>query len=97
MFHYGFILKEEINIFLNSLAVIGGEIIITSLKVSEWFVDVYYKEDYDIFHKSKVRVVDPLILIEDQICKTSEISGVVKTLNEKALIKSEEGMFLKII
>ncbi|MGL5352938.1 MAG: HD domain-containing protein [Clostridium sp.] len=169
MYHYGFILKEEINIFINSLAVIGGEVVITSVKTSEWFVDVYYKEvigffmnplnvyaydrlskaikkaldlneitlddllkedkyvygllensnskdilsliksinkevklienkkEYDIFLKNKIRVLDPTIFINGQLCKTSEVSSVVKELNEKALKKSEEGVFLKII
>lgn len=169
MFHYEFISKEEINSFLNCLSVIEGEVVITSLKASEWFVDIYYKEvigffmdplnvyaydrlskalrisldlkeitlddllkedkyvysllensnsdevlnliksinsevslienkeDYDIFHKSKVRVIDPTIFMEGQLYKASEISDVVKIMNEVALKKSDEGIFLKIL
>lgn len=169
MFHYEFIYKEEINSFLNCLSVIDDEVVITSLKASEWFVDIYYKEvigffmdplnvyaydrlskalrisldlkeitlddllkedkyvysllensnsdevlnliksinsevslienkeDYDIFHKSKVRVIDPTIFMEGQLYKASEISDVVKIMNEVALKKSDEGIFLKIL
>lgn len=168
MYHYGFISKGEINRFLKCLDVIEGEVIIKSIEISEWFVDVYYKEvigffmhplnvyaydrlskslklaldlneitlddllkedkyvfgllknsnsvevldlvnsinrevnlienkeEYDIFQKSKLRLIDPTIFIDGQKCKTSEISCVVKTLNEKAIKKFEEGLFIKI-
>lgn len=168
MYHYGFISKDEIKTFLNNLSVIEGEVVVNSVKVSEWFVDVYYKEvieffmnplnvyaydrlskaleiavnlneitlddllkeddhvysllnnsnseevinliksinskvrlienkdRYDIFQKNKIRLIDPTINIDGKRYKASEKSSVVKVLNEKALKKYEEGVFIKI-
>lgn len=155
--------------FLNNLSVIKGEVVVNSLKISEWFVDVYYKEvigffmnplnvyaydrlskaleiavklheitlddllkqddyvysllrnssseevldlinsinnnvkliedkeKYDIFQKNKIRLIDPLVNIDGDIYKTSQKSSVVKILNEKALKKFEQGVFIKIL
>ena len=49
MYHYGFISEQEIKEFLNHLTVINGEMTLTSIKVAEWFVEVYYKEVIDFF------------------------------------------------
>jgi uncharacterized protein len=169
MYHYGFISKEEIQMFLNDLKVVEGEVVITSSKTSEWFVDVYYKEvigffmnmqnvyaynrlskaleialdlneitlddllkedkyvygllenskskdvlsliksinkevklienkdEYDIFQKNKLRMIDPTIFIEGELYRASEKSSAVKLMNKKALEKCEQGVFIKII
>ncbi|MDV4150732.1 HD domain-containing protein [Clostridium sp. AL.422] len=169
MYHYGFISKDEIKLFLRNLSVIENEIVINSVEISEWFVDVYYKEvigffmnplnvyaydrlskaleiavnlheitlddllkeddyvygllrnssseevinlinsindkvkliedkeNYNIFQKSKARLIDPTINIEGKCCKASEKSSIVKKLNQKALKKFEEGVFIKIV
>ncbi|MGG7177681.1 HD domain-containing protein [Clostridium paraputrificum] len=168
MYHYGFISKEDIQRFLNNLTVVKGEVVITSVKISEWFVETYYKEvigffmdslnvyaydrlskalkialklneitvddllkedkyvykllegsksedviklvqslnkkvrliknkeNYDIFQKNKVRIIDPTIIIDNILFKTSEKSELAKSLIEKALNKSKEGVFIKI-
>ena len=168
MYHYGFISKDEIEVFLSNLSVIEGEVVVNSLKISEWFVDVYYKDvigffmnplnvyaydrlskaleiafnlheitledllkeddyvysllansnsqdvrnliksinsevklteskdNYDIFQKNKIRLIDPTINIDGKCYKTSERSRVVKRLNEKAVKKFKEGIFIKI-
>lgn len=49
MYHYGFISQQEIKEFLSHLTVINGEMTLTSIKVAEWFVEVYYKEVIDFF------------------------------------------------
>lgn len=169
MYHYGFISKEEIKSFLDHLNVINGEIVITSIEISEWFVNTYYKEvidffmdplnvyacdklskaletaldlneitlddllkedkyvyrllensnseevlnsiksinnevkliedreEYDIFQKHKVRIIDPTIFIDGKLYKTSEKSEIAKSLTDKALRKSEKGVFIKVI
>ena len=168
MYHYGFISKDEIKTFLSNLSVVEGEIVVNSVEISEWFVDVYYKEvigffmnplnvyaydrlskaleiairlheitledllkedgyvysllrnssseevrnliesinsqvrlienkdRYDIFQKSKIRLIDPTIDIGGKLYKTSEKSSVVKILNDNALKKSEEGVYIRI-
>lgn len=168
MYHYRFIEKDEIEVFLKNLSVIEGEVVINSVEISQWFVEVYYKEvigffmnplnvyaydrlskaleiafneceitvddllkedyyvydllknsnfqevrdliksinsqvklieskeNYDIFQKNKIRFIDPTVNIYGKQYKTSEKSSVVKILNEKALKKSEEGVFIKV-
>lgn len=169
MYHYGFIEEEEVKYFLSNLKVIDGEIVITSIETSEWFVDVYYKEvigffmnplnvyaydrlskalkialdlneitlddlleeddnvykrleksnsndilrliksinskvtlvenkeEYDIFQKNKLRIIDPTIVIEDKLFKSSDKSNLIHILTEKALNKFKEGIYIKII
>lgn len=169
MYHYGFILKNEIQCFLKDLKVVDGEIVIKSIESSQWFVDVYYKEvidfflnpfniyacnrlakaleisldlgeislddllkededvyiklmkskssdilnliksihsdvklvedkkEYDIFQKNKVRIIDPTVISEGVLFKSSEKSSFIKELTNNALKKSEEGVFIKIM
>ena len=168
MYHYGFISEQEIKKFLNHLTVINGEMTLTSIKVAEWFVQVYYKEvidffmhplniyayhqlsqaikitlqsgeikledlaqdddyvlnllkqskseeviqlvesmneaiqliessqDYDIYQKKKLRIIDPTLLIEGVLFKTADKSILARSLTEQAVKKSKEGVFLKI-
>ncbi len=49
MLIYGYVTKEEVNNFLNSLTVANGEICIRSLSMAEWFTELYYKETIDFF------------------------------------------------
>ncbi|MGL4572181.1 MAG: HD domain-containing protein [Clostridium sp.] len=169
MYHYGFITKEEIQRFLNNLIIVNGEIVITSIEVSEWFTETYYKEvigffmnplnvyandrlvrslkialelkeinlddlrkddtfvyellkkskskeiqhllnsinknvklvenreDYDIYQRNKLRIIDPSIVIDNQVFKTSDKSELAKLLTEKALYKNKQGLFIKIV
>lgn len=169
MYHYGYITKEEVECFLKKLKIIDGEIVITSIETSEWFVDVYYKEvigffmnplniyaynrlakalkialdsneitlddllkedddvykqlekstsnnilrliksinnnvilienkeEYDIFQKNKLRIIDPTVIIEGKLFKSSEKSNLIKVLTENVLNKSREGVYIKIV
>lgn len=169
MYRYGYILKQDIDLFLNNLTIVNGEIMITSIEVSEWFTDTYYKEvidfflnplniyaynklskaisvalnkniitlddllkhdeyvfnlmsnstsielqglisslnynikavedknNYDIFTKNKLRLIDPHIFIENNIYRASEKSTLVSSLGRDALSKSKEGVYLKIL
>ena len=169
MLRYGFITMGEVKTFLKNLSVVQGEVVLNSVKASEWFVEVYYKEvigffmdplnvyaydrlskaleiavglkevtlddllkkdeevyrklenssskevrdlinsihslvnleenreEYDIFSKSKVRLIDPTVCIDGQLYKASEISDIVKELNERALRKAEDGVYIKIV
>lgn len=49
MSSYGVISKEEIKPFLDSLRVVNGEVVINSIEITEWFVDLYYKEVIGLF------------------------------------------------
>lgn len=49
MFNDDVITKDEIKNFLSSLTIIDNEIVITDIKVAEWFVETYYKEVIDLF------------------------------------------------
>lgn len=49
MYHYGYITKQEIENFLSNLTILNGEMLITSQRSAEWFVETYYKEVIDYF------------------------------------------------
>jgi len=53
------------------------------------------KSHYDIFQKNKLRIIDPTVIIGNEIFKASEKSELAKKLRKKALRKSEEGSFIK--
>lgn len=55
------------------------------------------KSDYDIFQKNKLRIIDPTVIIENEIFKVSGRSKLVKELSKKALRKAEEGSFIKVV
>lgn len=62
--------------------------------------DVKLKENklnYNIHQKQKVRVIDPTIILDNKLYKTSEKSEVSKLLTEEAIKKSEEEVFIEII
>jgi len=54
------------------------------------------EDNYDIYQKKKIRFVDPLVKIADQVVSTSSISQVAQTKIEKMLEDSEKGIFLKL-
>lgn len=169
MFHYGFISHEEVQDFLKNLTIVDNQMVITSIKSCEWFVDTYYKEvigffllplnifannrlakaleislnlneitlddllkedkdvyalleksdsnevlslinslngnvnliedkeNYDIFQKNKLRIIDPTVVIDGKLFKSSEKSQSVNTLTQNAYDKSMEGVYIKII
>jgi uncharacterized protein len=53
-------------------------------------------EDYQIHHKGKIRLVDPSILIDEELIRSSEVSGKVRELNAKAYKKARKGVFIKV-
>lgn len=54
-------------------------------------------KNYDICQKQKIRIIDPLVLVENKIYKISNISKVTKEMNQVALEKAREGVYIKII
>lgn len=54
------------------------------------------KSEYDIFQKNKLRIIDPTVIIENEVFRISEKSEIAKELSEKALKKAEEGSFIKV-
>lgn len=62
--------------------------------------NVKVKEDscnYDIHQVNKLRTIDPSVFIDDIVCKASEQSLLIKTLNKNALDKSKKGVYIKIL
>lgn len=53
--------------------------------------------DYDIHQVNKLRLIDPKVVIEQSVYRTSDKSMKVKSLNKRALEKSKEGVFVKIL
>lgn len=55
------------------------------------------KEKYDIYQKNKIRVIDPMVILNEKLYIASEKSILVKILNENALRKAEEGTYIRIL
>lgn len=55
------------------------------------------KNDYDIHKVNKLRLINPFIFVDNILCRASDKSPTIKTLNEKALKKSLEGVHIKIL
>ena len=53
------------------------------------------KEEYDIHQVNKLRIIDPTVIIDGVISKSSEKSPLIKILTQQALQKSREGVFVK--
>ena len=53
--------------------------------------------DYDIHQVNKLRLIDPKVVIEQSVYRASDKSMKVESLNKRALEKSKEGVFVKIL
>ncbi|GAF65160.1 putative phosphohydrolase [Bacillus sp. TS-2] len=63
----------------------------TNIKVKE------DRDDYDIERKTKLRLIDPSILINNQLVPSSNLSQYIRTLNQEAFQKATQGMRVKIL
>lgn len=87
MLSYGIISSEEIKEFINNLKVINGEVMITSIKSAEWFVDIYYKEVIGLF-------MNPLnVYAYDRLSKAIKISLDISEVTFDDLLKTDEEVF----
>ncbi|GEL78021.1 HD domain-containing protein [Tenuibacillus multivorans] len=168
MYHYEKISKEDVDRFLDSLAIVDGKICLNNLTHAEWFVETYHKEvidffmdplnifgydrlagaikhalerdililddlfeededviqklvrsgdsdimknlnelhdhveieenesDYDLHRKNKVRVIDPLVNLNHQLIRASEVSESIRKMNRKAYEKAVKGTYVKM-
>lgn len=55
------------------------------------------KDEFDIHQKNKARLIDPLLYIEHQLIKASELSEDVRVMNAAAKEKFQHGVFVKIL
>lgn len=53
-------------------------------------------EEYDIFQKKKLRLVDPLVAVNDAVVPVSKVSSEIRKKIEKMRCSSEEGIYLKL-
>ena len=53
--------------------------------------------DYDIHQVNELRLIDPKVVIDKLVYRASDKSIKVKSLNKRALEKSKEGVFIKIL
>ncbi len=76
----------------------------SSEKIKEYIASIHpnvkleeNEEDYDIFLKGKSRMIDPTVVIDNRLVKTSDVSPDVTRFTEQALIKSNKGLYLKVL
>lgn len=53
--------------------------------------------DFDIYQKNKVRLIDPSVLVEGQLYKSSQKSSLIQNMNKQALKRGSKGIYLKIL
>lgn len=84
MYHYGTISKEEINNFLKDVTVFNGEVVITSIESTKWFVNTYYKEVIDYF-------MNPMhIYANDRLAKGIKLALNLNYIKEEDLLEDDE-------
>lgn len=55
------------------------------------------KREHDLHRMTKVRLIDPAVLLENKLVSASKLSENVKNMSEEAKKKAENGMYVKII
>ncbi|PDZ02857.1 hypothetical protein COE20_03975 [Bacillus cereus] len=55
------------------------------------------KNDYDLYQKNKVRLIDPPLLHEGEVVPSSVVSEKIKQMSEVAYEKAVRGMYVKVI
>ncbi|MGL4772261.1 MAG: HD domain-containing protein [Clostridium sp.] len=55
------------------------------------------EEDYDFYHKNKLRTIDPSVFIDNKINISSKLSKEIEEINKKAIMKASKGVYIKII
>jgi HD superfamily phosphohydrolase len=53
--------------------------------------------EFDIHQKSKTRLIDPLLYLENRLIRASELSEDVRKMNAAAEEKFQQGVFVKIL
>ncbi|MGG1572873.1 HD domain-containing protein [Fictibacillus sp. NRS-1165] len=54
------------------------------------------ENDYDIHRKSKLRLIDPLVMHKGSLHRASTVSETIQELNRAALQKAMKGVYLKV-
>lgn len=55
------------------------------------------RNDYDLYQKNKVRLIDPPLLCEGEVVRSSVVSEKIKQMSEVAYEKAVRGMYVKVI
>ncbi|MBZ3764639.1 HD domain-containing protein [Bacillus cereus] len=55
------------------------------------------RDDYDLYQKNKVRLIDPPLLREGEVVQSSVVSEKIKQMSEIAYEKAVRGMYVKVI
>ncbi|MGE7878970.1 HD domain-containing protein [Peribacillus muralis] len=53
--------------------------------------------DYDLHRKTKVRLIDPSVMLGTRLVRTSKLSGKVKAMGIEACKKATRGIYLKVM
>lgn len=60
------------------------------------FQEVDDTQDFDIHQRKKLRLIDPLVMVDKQICPTSACSTIAKKMTAEAKERSERGIYLSV-
>lgn len=55
------------------------------------------RNDYDLYQKNKVRLIDPPLLREGEVVSSSVVSEKIRQMSEVAYEKAVRGMYVKVI
>ncbi|OPD54174.1 HD domain-containing protein [Bacillus thuringiensis] len=55
------------------------------------------RDDYDLYQKNKVRLIDPPLLREGEVVQSSVVSEKIKQMSEVAYERAVRGMYVKVI
>lgn len=100
MYRYGYTNKSEIDLFINELYVVNGEIVVKSTDKAKWFLDLYYKEVVDFFMEPingysynklskaiKIAMENNELTMEDILKADEEVMNILKNSKDNRILK----------
>lgn len=100
MYRYGYTKKSEIDLFINELYVVNGEIVVKSTDKAKWFLDLYYKEVVDFFMEPingysynklskaiKIAMENNELTMEDILKADEEVMNILKNSKDNRILK----------
>lgn len=91
-------LETDDEILLNKLKKTQNKEILELISKIHEGIHVEYSElNYDIHQTQKIRLIDPMVLIDGKVVRASSISKKIQKENKIALERCKKGAFIKII
>ncbi|WP_129691289.1 HD domain-containing protein [Gottfriedia acidiceleris] len=102
--------KKEIEVFLNSLVIVNGEICVNSIEMAEWFTMIYYKLAIDYFlgpisiysYDSLAKIIKlalqkEIIKLNDLLLDDMQLMKLIQKSNDKEIKELLNSLNAKVV